>query len=107
MGAERSLAEEPAQASLARRVTRWSWPARFPIVQFPNAPLAVALIASLASSFTQDAAYRTARSVFYLALAVWAYEEARHGDNWFRRILGLGFSVYLIASLASALGHQP
>lgn len=42
-------------------------------------------------------------SVFYVALSVWAYEEARHGDNWFRRLLGLGFSIYIIVSLAQAL----
>jgi len=85
------------------RITRWSWPRSFPIVQFPNAPLGTALLADLAARLTDGDAHRGLRALFFLALAVWAYEEARHGENWFRRALGTGFSIYLIASLASAL----
>jgi hypothetical protein len=103
MAAEGPAAGEPAWTSRLRRVAHWSWPARFPIVQFPNAPLAVALLVGLAAKLTEGAAHRSLRAVFYLSLGVWAYEEARHGDNWFRRALGVGFSIYLIATLASAL----
>jgi hypothetical protein len=94
----------PAQASSRlKRISGWSWPARFAIVQFPNPPLALALLADLAARFTHGTAHRSLRGVFYLALGVWAYEEARHGENWFRRLLGTGFSIYVIASLTSAL----
>jgi hypothetical protein len=91
------------EASALRRVIGWRWPARFAIVQFPNLALAVALVASLAAGFTEGAAHRSLRAVSYLALGVWAYEEIRHGENWFRRALGTGFAIYLIASLTSAL----
>jgi hypothetical protein len=107
MRGETRVAAEPAERSRLRRVAHWSWPAHFPIVQLPNAPLAVALLASLAAGLTEGTAHRSLRAVFYLSLGVWAYEEARRGDNWFRRALGLGFSIYLIVSLASALGSQP
>lgn len=103
MSAEDGLVVGAPLAARLRRLASWSWPARFAIVQFPNAPLAVALIASIASRFTSDAAYRSLRAIFYLSLGVWAYEEARHGENWFRKAVGLGFSVYLIATLSSAL----
>jgi hypothetical protein len=90
-------------AAIMRRLTRWKWPSGFAIVQFPNAPLVVALLASLAGHLTHGRGHRLALSVFYVALGVWAYEEARHGENWFRRVLGLGFSIYVIVSLARAL----
>jgi hypothetical protein len=86
-----------------RRLARWGWPSGFAVVQFPNPPLIVALVASVARHFTHDTAHRLVLSVFYVALSVWAYEEARHGDNWFRRLLGLGFSIYIVVSLAQAL----
>jgi hypothetical protein len=85
------------------RVTRWEWPAGFAIVQFPNPPLIVALLAGVAGRLTDGAGHRLALAVFYLALGLWAYEEARHGDNWFRRLLGLGFSIYILSSLTRAL----
>ncbi len=86
-----------------RRLMRGSWPRGFAIVQFPNPPLITALIASVAGSVSEGTAHRLALAIFYVALGVWAYEEALHGDNWFRRLLGLGFVVYIIASLTQAL----
>jgi hypothetical protein len=86
-----------------RRLTHRSWPPGFALVQFPNPPLMVALVASVVGRFTHGTGHRLVLSVFYVALSVWAYEEARHGDNWFRRSLGLGFSLYIVVSLARAL----
>lgn len=103
MSAEDEVLSGSVVGSRLRQIASWSWPSGFPIVQFPNPPLAVALLASIAARFTEDTAHRSVRAVFYLALGVWAYEEARHGDNWFRRVLGTGFSIYLIASLTAAL----
>jgi hypothetical protein len=85
------------------RLTRSGWPSSFPIVQFPNPPLIVALLADIAAHLMQGRAHRSALAVFYMALSVWAYEEARHGDNWFRRLLGLGFSAYIVVALTRAL----
>ena len=86
-----------------RRLARSSWPSDFALVQFPNPPLIVALLASVAGHFTHGTGHRLVLAVFYAALSVWAYEEARHGDNWFRRLLGVGFSIYIVLSLARAL----
>lgn len=86
-----------------RRLTSWGWPPDFAIVQFPNPPLILALLASVLGHLTHGTAHRVALSIFYLALSAWAYEEARYGANWFRHLLGLGFSVYIIISLARAL----
>ncbi len=85
------------------RIARWSWPAEFPIVQFPNPPLLVALAASLAANLTGGQAHRLCSALFYLSLSAWAYEEARRGENWFRRLLGVGFAAYILVSLASSL----
>jgi|GEM_PF-1396841 len=103
MSTEGPLAE-PADRSRLKRIAGWSWPPGFAIVQFPNAPLALALVANIAARLTGGEAHRSLRAVFYLGLAIWAYEEASHGENWFRRLLGIGFALYLIASLAAALG---
>jgi hypothetical protein len=85
------------------RLMRWGWPSSFEVVQFPNPPLIVALLASVASHLSHGAGHRLTQSIFYVALSVWAYEEARSGDNWFRRLLGLAFAAYILASLTQAL----
>lgn len=82
-----------------RRLSRWSWPPGFALIQFPNAPLIAALLASVAGRATHGTAHRLALSIFYLALGVWAYEETTRGDNWLRRALGLGFAVYVVVRL--------
>jgi hypothetical protein len=86
-----------------KRLTQSSWPAGFAIVQFPNPPLIAALLASVADHLTHGTGHRLALAVFYLALGIWAYAEALHGDNWFRRLLGLGFSIYIVVTLTQAL----
>ena len=80
-----------------------SWPRGFALVQFPNPPLITALLAALLGALTGGTIHRAALAVFYLALTIWAYEEARRGDNWFRRALGVCFLVYLTVTLARAL----
>ena len=67
----------------------------------PNAPLAVALIASVAGRLTDGEAHRYASAVFYVALGIWAFGEATTGVNWFRRLLGAGFLVYVVVRLAT------
>jgi hypothetical protein len=86
-----------------RRLAQSGWPSGFVVVQFPNPPLIVALLASGAGHFTHGTGHRVALSVFYVALSVWAYEEAVRGENWFRRLLGVGFSVYIVVNLTQAL----
>ncbi len=79
------------------------WPRRFPIAQFPNSPLLLAFagrgLAAAAGGTARDAG----RAVFTLSLAVWAWEEAVGGVNWFRRLLGAGALVAIVADLAGEL----
>ena len=80
------------------------WPASFPLAQFPNAPLLVALGGSLVAALTADSVHAYARAVFYAGLAVWAWEELTDGANWLRRLLGAAGLVYVVAKVGEALG---
>jgi hypothetical protein len=87
----------------AWRQAHAGWPRGFVLVQFPNPPLGVALLAALAGRFTHGLAHSYASAAFYLGLGIWAYLEAVNGVNWFRRLLGAGFLVYLLVRLALEL----
>jgi hypothetical protein len=86
-----------------KRLTEFGFPRRFPIVQFPNLPLIIALLAAAAGRFVHGRAHDYTESVFYLALTIWAYEELVHGTNWFRRLLGLAFLIILVVRVAHAV----
>ena len=88
-----------------RHLTELGFPRRFPIVQFPNLPLIVALLAGEIGRFLDGAEHSYAASVSYLALTIWAYEELVHGVNWFRRLLGLTFVILLIVRVAHVVHH--
>jgi hypothetical protein len=87
----------------AWRQAHAGWPRGFVLVQFPNVPLAVALLAGLAHRLTHGLTAAYASAIFYVALGIWAYLEAADGVNWFRRLLGAGFIVYVVVRLALAL----
>lgn len=86
-----------------RRLTAVGFPRGFPIAQFPNPPLIVALLAGALGRFVHGSAHDYAMSVSYLAIAVWAYGELVHGANWFRRLLGATFAILMIVRVADAL----
>ena len=86
-----------------KRLTALGFPRRFPIVQFPNLPLITALLAAEAAQLLHGEAHAYARSVSYLAMAIWAYEELVHGVNWFRHLLGLAFALIAVMRVAIAL----
>ena len=86
-----------------KRLTEFGFPRRFPIVQFPNLPLIVALLAGAAGTFLDGSEHSYATAVSYLALTIWAYEELVHGVNWFRRLLGLAFLILMIMRVAHAI----
>jgi hypothetical protein len=88
-----------------KHLTELGFPRRFPIVQFPNLPLIVALLAGEIGRFLDGGEHSYAASVSYLALAIWAYEELVHGVNWFRRLLGLTFVILLIVRVAHVVQH--
>ena len=80
------------------------WPAGFPIAQFPNAPLLVALGGWVVAEVTDGSVHAYARAVFYVGLAAWAWEELASGANWVRRALGAGGLVYVVVKVGAALG---
>jgi len=86
-----------------KRLTRIAWPRRFVIVQFPNAPLIIALIAGETARQTHGTISAYASSASYLAFGIWAYLELVEGVNWFRRLLGLVFATSTTVHLALAL----
>lgn len=69
-------------------------PPRFPIFQFPNKPLVVAIASRALAVRLGNEAGRSARNLSNLALLYWAYEEVAHGANWLRRLLGLGGAAF-------------
>jgi hypothetical protein len=93
----------PALRDLWRRGQR-GWPASFPLAQFPNAPLLVALAAWLVAALTDGTVHAWARAAFYAGLAVWALGELADGANWARRGLGALGLVYVATKVGAALG---
>ena len=80
------------------------WPRRYPLLQPPNPPLAVALAAWLVAALTSGDLHDYARAAFYVGLAAWAWLEAEDGVNWFRRVVGVVGLVYVVFKIAQALG---
>jgi hypothetical protein len=87
-----------------QRLRKLSFPQRFPIVQFPNAPLIIAFVAGTAAARTHGSGHAYLAAISFLAFGIWAYEELLHGVNWFRHLLGLGFGIATAVHLALALG---
>ncbi len=86
-----------------KHLTTLGYPGRFPVAQFPNLPLIVALIAGLVSRYVRGTGHAYLLAVGFLAMTIWAYEELARGTNWFRRLLGLAFMVDLVARVADGL----
>lgn len=97
---EQRLKRGPRELSQRGQI---GWPRRFPIVQFPNPPLLLAVVGWGLAALAGGTAHDIGRVVFTLGLVVWALEEAIQGVNWFRRLLGVGVLVWIAASLASEL----
>jgi hypothetical protein len=93
----------PTMSERWRRGKR-GWPEGFPVAQLPNAPLLVALGGLLVGAATRGPVHAYARSLFYVGLAVWAWEEMVSGANWVRRALGAAGFLYVVAKLGAALG---
>jgi hypothetical protein len=86
-----------------KRLTALGFPQRFPIVQFPNLPLIVAFLAAEAALLLHGEAHLYARSISYLGMTIWAYEELVDGVNWFRHLLGFAYAVIMVMRVAHAL----
>ncbi len=79
-------------------------PRRFPIAQWPNPPLWVAIAAFAISHLITGAIGATAEAFFFMAIGAWAYLEITKGVNWFRRALGVGVAAYSAVRLGIRLG---
>jgi hypothetical protein len=75
----------------------------YTVGQSPNPPLWTALAALLVGYLTGGTVHNLARGVFYVALTVWAYEEAARGVNRFRRALGAIALVLIAVAIARAV----
>ena len=84
-------------------LTQLGFPSGYPLVQFPNAPLWIALVASLLTHVLSGGAERYASAVATLGLAIWAWLELTAGVNLFRRLLGGGFLVLIVVQLGDRL----
>jgi hypothetical protein len=81
----------------------FSWPRRFPVIQFPNLPLALAFLAGEVAHHTRGSVHASALAISYLSMAVWAWLELTEGVNWFRRLLGAFYVATTTVHLARAL----
>jgi hypothetical protein len=86
-----------------KRLSQIGLPPRFPIVQFPNAPLILAFLARAVASNMHGASRSYAIAAAYLAMTIWAYEELARGVNWFRRLLGAAYVIIVTVRVAHAL----
>lgn len=92
------------QARIAyKRLTSTGWPRSFPVAQFPNPPLLLALAGWLLARLGSGSVHSTGRAVFYVGLSVWAWEELTSGVNWFRRLIGLGGLAWIVSQLAGLI----
>ena len=76
----------------------------YTVAQAPNPPLWAALAAAAVGAVADEGTTldHGARAVFFVAITVWAWEEAAHGVNGFRRALG---AVALVL-IALAIGRE-
>ena len=77
----------------------------YTVGQFPNLPLAAALLGLVLGRLLSSGstAYGVARALFYVGLTAWAWLELTDGVNGFRRILGAGGLIFVIVRLSGEL----
>lgn len=97
---------DSARGGLAfyRELTQIGFPAQYPLAQFPNPPLMLAILASVVGWFVDGAAQDYVTAVGFVGISVWAWLELTAGVNLFRRILGLAVLVNTVVGIAARLG---
>jgi hypothetical protein len=75
------------------------WPRRFPIAQFPNPSLMLAIVGWGLAALASGTAHDVGRAILTIGLLVWSLQEATRGSNWFRRFLGAGVLAWLVVGL--------
>lgn len=109
MDAVEGLQEEHRRSAFSsawqafKHLTTLGYPQSFPVMQFPNLPLVIALTAGRVSRYVRGTGHAYVLAVGFLAMTIWAYEELARGTNWFRRLLGLAFMMDLVVRVAGGL----
>ena len=86
-----------------RRVRGLSWPAEYPIAQFPNPPLII--LVALGARYLASGTWADAlAAIGYVFIAIWAYLELTAGVNLFRRAIGLAGLAYIVVIIAQRFG---
>ena len=96
------MSDRPAPRDLWKRSHR-GWPAGFPLVQVPNAPLLAAFAGWLVAALTGGLVHDCARATFYAGLAAWAWKELEDGANRVRRGIGAAALLFVVAKITEAL----
>ena len=78
------------------------WPESFPLVQLPNAPLLVAMGATVVAARTDGTVRAGARAASQAAASVWAWRELTAGTNVLRRAMGAA----ALAHTAARVRHR-
>jgi hypothetical protein len=86
-----------------KRLRALSWPRQYPIAQFPNPPLIIALVAFALRWITPESWTNALSAIGYVFLGVWAYLELTEGVNAFRRVLGAAGLAYIIVALVQRM----
>jgi hypothetical protein len=97
-----AMGTRPALKDLYHRAQH-GWPASFPLVQFPNLPIIIAVVGALVAAMTDDSAHDAAQATFYAALAAWAWLELTDGVNWLKRVVGAAGFLYVIVKVSEVL----
>lgn len=87
-----------------RRLRGLSWPAEYPIAQFPNPPLIIGVVALGARYLATGSVADVLAAIGYVFIAIWAYLELTAGVNLFRRALGLAGLAYIVVIIAQRFG---
>lgn len=100
---------EPGAPATARRAYLWrrlqhGWPARYPLAQFPNAPLLLSLLAGQLAKLAGTSAAHYLEAASAVLLGVWAWLELAGGVNLARRLIGAGGLAFVLAALGERLG---
>jgi hypothetical protein len=78
------------------------WPESYPVVQAPNAPLAVAVAGLGARVLAPGRAATYAHGAFIAGLSVWSWMELTEGANAVRRVYGAAGLGFVVLQLRAA-----
>lgn len=87
-----------------RALTALGFPAQYPLAQFPNPPLVLALLASVVGWFVSGDAQSYVTAIGIVGITVWAWQEAVAGVNLFRHALGVVVLVNTVVGLVDRFG---